>query len=69
MTPKEYDLLLYFIENENIVLSRESILNAVWGFDYNGDIRTVDTLVKQLRKKDDRTCAVYSVCLWRWIPI
>ncbi len=51
MTPKEYDLLLYFIENENIVLSRESILNAVWGFDYNGDIRTVDTLVKQLRKK------------------
>ncbi|MDO4454181.1 MAG: response regulator transcription factor [Eubacteriales bacterium] len=51
MTPKEYDLLLYFIENENIVLSRESILNAVWGFDYSGDIRTVDTVVKQLRKK------------------
>lgn len=50
-TPKEYDLLLYFIENENIVLSREAILNAVWGFDYDGDIRTIDTLVKQLRKK------------------
>ena len=50
-TPKEYDLLVYFIENENIVLSREAILNAVWGFDYNGDIRTVDTVVKQLRKK------------------
>lgn len=51
MTPKEYDLLLYFIENENIVLSREAILNAVWGFDYDGDMRTIDTLVKQLRKK------------------
>ena len=51
MTPKEYDLLSYFIENENIVLSREVILNAVWGFDYSGDIRTVDTVVKQLRKK------------------
>ena len=51
MTPKEYDLLSYFIENENMVLSREVILNAVWGFDYSGDIRTVDTVVKQLRKK------------------
>ena len=50
-TPKEYDLLVYFIENENIVLSREAILNAVWGFDYDGDIRTVDTVVRQLRRK------------------
>ena len=51
LTPKEYSLLLYFVQNENRVLSREAILDAVWGFDYEGDIRTVDTLVKQLRRK------------------
>ena len=50
-TPKEFDLLLYFVRNENVVLKREAILDAVWGFDYDGGIRTVDTLVKQLRKK------------------
>lgn len=50
-TPKEFELLVYFAENENIVVSREKILNAVWGFEYDGDIRTVDTLIKQLRKK------------------
>lgn len=50
-TPKEYDLLIYFIQNENLVLTREGILDAVWGFDYDGGIRTVDTVVKQLRKK------------------
>ena len=38
-------------ENEKMVLKRENILDAVWGFDYDGDMRTVDTLVKQLRKK------------------
>ena len=50
-TPKEFDLLLYMCENEKVVLKRENILDAVWGFDYDGDMRTVDTLVKQLRKK------------------
>ena len=50
-TPKEFELLVYFAENENIVVSRERILDAVWGFEYDGDMRTVDTLVKQLRKK------------------
>lgn len=51
LTPKEYDLLLYFLQNENVVLTRETILDAVWSFDYMGDIRTVDTHVKQLRFK------------------
>lgn len=51
LTPKEYRLLLYFIQNKDVVLTREMILDAVWGFNYDGDIRTVDTLVKQLRKK------------------
>ena len=50
-TPKEFDLLVYMCENEKVVLKRENILDAVWGFDYDGDMRTVDTLVKQLRKK------------------
>ncbi|MBT9692753.1 response regulator transcription factor [Eubacterium ventriosum] len=50
-TPKEFDLLVYMCENEKLVLKRENILDAVWGFDYDGDMRTVDTLVKQLRKK------------------
>lgn len=50
-TPKEFDLLVYFIQNESVVLSREAILDAVWGYDYDGGIRTVDTVVKQLRKK------------------
>ena len=51
LTPKEYDLLLHFMKNEGIVLERDSILNSVWGFQYVGDIRTVDTHVKQLRAK------------------
>lgn len=50
-TPKEFDLLVYMCENEKVVLKRENILDVVWGFDYDGDMRTVDTLVKQLRKK------------------
>lgn len=50
-TPKEFDLLVHFAENENVVMSRENILNAVWGFEYDGDMRTVDTLIKQLRRK------------------
>ncbi len=63
-TPKEFELLQYFMENEGIVLSRDRILNSVWGYYYVGDIRTVDTLVKQLRKKlKDSNCirSVYGV--------
>lgn len=51
LTPKEYELLIYFKNNCSIALSRESILNAVWGYDYFGDLRTVDTHVKKLRAK------------------
>ena len=56
LTPKEFSLLLYFVQNRNKVLSRETILDSVWGYDYEGDIRTVDTLVKQLRKKLGDEC-------------
>lgn len=51
LTPKEYDLLFFFLENNGIALSREKILNSVWGWDYFGDSRTVDTHIKRLRKK------------------
>lgn len=51
LTPKEFDLLYYLVNNRNIALSREQILNAVWGYDYFGDTRTVDTHIKCLRSK------------------
>ncbi len=51
LAPKEYELLLYLMRNKNKVLSRDMILNHVWGFDYYGDLRTVDTHIKKLRKK------------------
>lgn len=46
---KEYQLLEYLIQNRSIVLSREKILDRIWGYDYEGDIRTIDTHVKMLR--------------------
>ncbi len=49
LTPKEFDLLLYFAENEGVALSREKILSAVWNYDYLGEDRTVDTHIKMLR--------------------
>lgn len=49
LTPKEYELLVYFVLNKNIALSREKILNEVWGYDFFGEDRTVDTHVKMLR--------------------
>lgn len=51
LTKKEFDLLFYFMSNQNLVLSREKILDSVWGIDYDGDIRTVDTHIRRLRKK------------------
>jgi DNA-binding response OmpR family regulator len=51
MTPKEYELLHFMVQNEGKALTREQILNGVWGYDYYGDLRTVDTHVKRLRTK------------------
>ncbi|WP_404348940.1 response regulator transcription factor [Sutcliffiella horikoshii] len=53
LTPKEFDLLVYFIENKGQALNREQILNGVWGFDYYGDTNIVDVYVRHLRKKLD----------------
>lgn len=49
MTPKEFDLLAYMAENKNIALSREKLLDQVWGYDFFGDDRTVDSHIKMLR--------------------
>jgi DNA-binding response OmpR family regulator len=60
LSPKEYELLIYLITNEGIALSRDNILDNVWGLDYYGDIRTVDTNIKRLREKllSKSTCIV-----------
>ena len=49
LTPKEYDLLFYLVENKNIALSRNKLLSDIWGYDFFGDDRTIDTHIKNLR--------------------
>lgn len=53
LTQKEYDVLLYLINNKNQALSRDQIIDAVWGYDYFGDTNTVDVYVRYIRKKLD----------------
>lgn len=60
---KEFELLVYFIENKGIALSREKILNNVWNYDYFGDARTIDTHVKKLRAKLTKD-ADYIKTIW-----
>ncbi len=50
MSPKEYDLFFYMLENRNVALSREKLISEVWGYDFYGDARTLDTHIKLLRK-------------------
>ena len=49
VTPKEFEILTYFIKNKNVAISRESLLSSIWGYDFFGDDRTIDTHVKMLR--------------------
>ena len=60
MSPKEYELLFYMVRNRNIALSREKLLSEVWGYDFFGDDRTLDTHIKLLRSslKDYRKLLV-----------
>jgi len=53
LKPQEYDLFEFLVKNRNRVFSREELLNKVWGFDYDGDIRTVDVHVRRIRSKLD----------------
>ena len=59
MSPKEYDLFFYLLANRNIALSREQLLREVWGYDFYGDARTLDTHIKLLRKSLGR----YADCV------
>lgn len=59
MSPKEYDLFFYMLSNRNIALTREMLLTEVWGYDFFGDARTLDTHIKLLRKSLGR----YAACI------
>ena len=59
MSPKEYDLFFYLLSNRNIALSREKLLTEVWGYDFFGDARTLDTHIKLLRK----SLGKYASCI------
>lgn len=62
LSPKEYDLLIYLTENYGKAVSREQILDKVWGYDYYGDLRTVDTHINRLRiKLDSKSNCVQTV--------
>lgn len=61
---KEFELLVYFMENPGIALSREKILNGVWNYDYFGDARTIDTHVKKLRAKLGEKGTLYIQTVW-----
>lgn len=63
-TPKEYELLEVLVNNRNIALSREKLLELAWGYDFEGDTRTVDVHIQKLRKKlgwEDRIKTVYKL--------
>ncbi|MEG2290343.1 MAG: response regulator transcription factor [Clostridium sp.] len=51
LSPTEFSLLIYLLKNKNIVLTREQILTSIWGYEFEGDIRVVDTSIKRLREK------------------
>ena len=58
LTKKEYELLLYLVQNKNIVLSREQILNEVWGYSYIGETNVVDVYIRYLRSKIDEAFGI-----------
>jgi len=63
LTPKEFDLLLFFCKNPNQVFKRDHLLNKVWGYDFMGDTRTVDTHIKNLREKIN-FCDTHLKTVW-----
>jgi DNA-binding response OmpR family regulator len=61
LTPKEFDLLVALVENRGLVLTREQLLERVWGYTFLGDSRTIDVHVRQLRKKLGEACPIQTV--------
>ena len=66
LTAKEFDLLVMLMKNQGRVCSRESLLNSVWGYEYPGDIRTVDTHIRRLREKLELDDANPEYILTKW---
>jgi DNA-binding response OmpR family regulator len=66
LTAKEFDLVELLIKNPGRVYSRESLLNIVWGRDYQGDIRTVDVHIRRLREKLERNPAEPEHIMTKW---
>ena len=60
-TPKEFELFEVLVKNRNIAMSREKLLELAWGFDFEGDTRTVDVHIQKLRKKLDLTEQIKTV--------
>jgi two-component system alkaline phosphatase synthesis response regulator PhoP len=61
LTPKEFDLLTTLVEHRGLVLTREQLLERVWGFTFLGDSRTIDVHVRQLRRKLGDLCPIQTV--------
>jgi DNA-binding response OmpR family regulator len=61
LTPKEFDLLVTLLENRGLVMTREQLLEQVWGYTFLGDSRTIDVHVRQLRRKLGETCPIQTV--------
>ena len=66
LTMKEFDLMLFLMKNPGKVFSRESLLNLVWGYDYQGDTRTVDVHIRRLREKLELTPAQPQYIITKW---
>jgi two-component system OmpR family response regulator len=67
LTPKEFELLLYLLENRNMVLTREQIINHVWGYEFVGDTNVVDVYIRYLRKKIDYPFTIQFIQTYRGI--
>lgn len=65
LTPKEFELLWFLARNSKRLFTREQLLEKIWGYEYLGDSRTVDTHIRRLREKLDEPCSRYLVTVWR----
>ena len=66
LTGKEFDLFLYLATNPNSVFSREQLLNRIWGYEYFGDLRTVDVHIRRLREKIEKDASKPKVIMTKW---
>src|SRR5690625_1494727 len=67
LTPREYDLLVYLMQNNNIVLTRDQIVEQVWGYDYYGDTNVVDVYIRYVRQKVDKDFTTPYIQTVRWV--